>query len=110
MIEIRYKEKNVLEGKEYLLEVQGHAEYAEPGKDIVCAGVSSLTIALVKTLRSQEDIYYTRNNVKISEGYVKIKVVVPKEEDITKLDMVFNTILEGYKHIETEYPDNVRVV
>lgn len=33
-------------GVEHRVTVAGHAGYAEPGKDIVCAGVSSLFVAL----------------------------------------------------------------
>lgn len=44
MIHIMYDEKNLT------LEVAGHAGYAEPGKDIVCAAVSILYQTLLKNL------------------------------------------------------------
>lgn len=32
--------------------VEGHAQYAKPGKDIVCAGVSSVTVGTVNAIES----------------------------------------------------------
>ena len=36
------------------LTVEGHANYAESGKDIVCSAISVLTDTLIKTLKSHE--------------------------------------------------------
>ena len=32
----------------YTVDIEGHAEFAEEGKDIVCAGVSALAMAAVE--------------------------------------------------------------
>ncbi|PZD94129.1 ribosomal-processing cysteine protease Prp [Paenibacillus sambharensis] len=32
--------------------VEGHAEYAKPGKDIVCAGVSAVTVGTVNSIEA----------------------------------------------------------
>ncbi|MBR2315615.1 MAG: ribosomal-processing cysteine protease Prp, partial [Clostridia bacterium] len=39
--------KYTVEGDTHTLTVKGHANYAEYGKDIVCAGVSALVQALI---------------------------------------------------------------
>ena len=55
MIEIRYKTDMIKEGRTFELTISGHANYAKKGKDIVCAGVSALTIALIRTLNDMKD-------------------------------------------------------
>lgn len=45
----------VVEVKEDGIKVTGHAGYAEPGKDIVCAAVSVLTQNLIKCLDTFTD-------------------------------------------------------
>ena len=34
-------------------EVSGHAEYADPGMDIVCSAVSALTITVINSVEEQ---------------------------------------------------------
>ncbi len=47
MITIRFRKKS----DEYLsFEVDGHAEYADPGEDIVCAGVSAIAFMGINAL------------------------------------------------------------
>ena len=48
MIEIKLYKNDM--GNYHRYEVEGHAEYAEYGKDIVCAGVSALTQSALFTL------------------------------------------------------------
>ena len=42
MIEVRIRPERI--------EIFGHAGYAEPGKDIVCAGVTALTQTLIQSI------------------------------------------------------------
>ena len=64
-----YKKKGTYFG----FSVQGHAEYAEPGSDIICAAVSALTINAVNSLESltSDKILLEENE----DGSVKCKVV-----------------------------------
>ena len=41
-------------------EVSGHAEYADPGMDIVCSAVSALTITVINSIEEQcDDDFYS---------------------------------------------------
>lgn len=77
------------------LEVTGHSGYAEKGKDIVCAGVSTIvqTYAFITVENGGCEEY------RMGDGYLFVKAKDSKENDI-RLHMV-KTALEA---IEGEYP------
>ena len=84
------------------LSVKGHANYAEHGKDIVCAGVSTLIQTLIESLES-----LTTDKIKydISPGWVDIKHGNLSERGQLLIDSFFI----GINGIASVYPDYVRV-
>lgn len=91
MIEIRYAAEN---GR-HRLHIYGHAGYGEYGADIVCAGVSAITFALL--------------------GYLELGQPAAAEVDITAHDdetvrAAFAMAVCGYRQIADQYPDHVRFV
>lgn len=84
------------------IEVCGHANYAEAGKDIVCAGVTALTQTLIRSL---EDL--TRDGIKyeISPGRADIYYRDLSEEGKLLVDSFFI----GVCSIADEFPGYVRV-
>ena len=72
--------------------VTGHADYAEHGKDIVCAGVS----ALVQTL----EMYAIGHGGKSVHrpGYARI-------DNINGSGEVFSCIAEGLRRMTESYPE-----
>lgn len=82
--------------------VSGHAHYAEPGKDIVCAGVSTLAQTLIEAIErlTGDEIKYS-----ISPGTVDIKY-----RDLSAgAQLLVNSFFIGVEMIANEYPANVRV-
>ena len=77
--------------------VQGHADYAEKGKDVVCAAVSALVYALVATLEESDNI---RETV-IRAGYA---TVAAKKEN-----RAFDVVRGGISQIAARYPSCVTV-
>lgn len=61
MINIHIKEKGELKGMSF----RGHADYAEHGKDIVCASVSTIFQLAIMGLRVLEQQY--PSHIKIKE-------------------------------------------
>lgn len=52
-------------------EVSGHAEYADPGMDIVCSAVSALTITVINSIEEQcDDDFYSDFNQET--GYISL--------------------------------------
>lgn len=82
--------------------VSGHAGYAEAGKDIVCAGVTALTMSLVKSINDLTD---DKIEYEISPGRVDIHCGNLSEAGKLLVDSFFI----GICLIAEEYPDNVRV-
>lgn len=77
-------------------EITGHAHYAEPGKDIVCAGVSTLFITITNQL--------------LCKSYVKLQ---DKKVSILNPDEIDNALVEallcGLYDIQQNYPNYVSV-
>lgn len=83
--------------------IKGHAHYAEPGKDIVCAGVSTLAQTLIYSLSemTSDDILYD-----VWNGSVEIKHGTLSEE----AQLLVKSFFIGFKLIADEYPNHVKLV
>ena len=82
--------------------VAGHAEYAEAGKDIVCAGVTALTQTLIRSLEglTSDEIEY-----EISPGRADMHYRNLSEAGKLLVDSFFI----GVCSIADEFPDYVRI-
>lgn len=95
MIEVRIRPERI--------EISGHAGYAEPGKDIVCAGVTALTQTLIKSIEelTDDEIEYS-----VSPGRVDINHRNLSEKSKTLVDSFFIGICQ----VADEFPEYVRVL
>lgn len=84
------------------IKVSGHANYAEDGKDIVCAGVTALTQTLIRSL---EDLTRDEIQYEISPGRADIRYGNLSEEGKLLVDSFFI----GVCQIADEFPDHVRI-
>lgn len=82
--------------------ISGHAGYAPPEKDIVCAAVSVLSQTLIESLERLTDDTITYN---IKPGTVDINYRNLSERGKLLLDSFF----VGVRMIAAEYPDNVKL-
>ena len=85
------------------IQISGHANYAEEGRDIVCAGVTALTQTLVKSI---EDLTEDKIEYDISPGRADIKFRNLSEKAKALVDSFFI----GIRLIADEFPENVRIV
>lgn len=88
------------------LEIEGHANHAEKGKDIVCAAVSSLFYTLCESLRESVSMLYEEPIVKDEEGKGYIGCC-PRGEYEGNILRSYWTILIGLQMIAEQYPKNV---
>lgn len=95
MIEVRIRPERI--------EISGHAGYAEYGKDIVCAGVTSLTQTLIQSIENltDDEIEY-----RISPGKVEVEYRNLSEKSKTLVDSFFI----GICMIAEEFPEYVRIM
>ena len=74
------------------LEAKGHAGYAPPGQDIVCAAVSTLVYTLAQNLMLM--LHPDEYSAKFEEGYAYIEAH-PPEASAERCRGVFMTIANG---------------
>nr|WP_288451394.1 ribosomal-processing cysteine protease Prp [uncultured Anaerostipes sp.] len=82
--------------------VSGHAGFAGAGKDIICAGVTSLTQTLIKSLN---DLTEDKIEYEMSLGRADIKYRNLSEAGKLLVDSFFI----GICLIASEFPDYVRI-
>ena len=84
--------------------IDGHSGYAEEGKDIVCAGISTLSHAwnkLCVELMKQNKI--TINSLFVSDGHSEITITDPMGYTMYALQMQ----KIGYRALMENYPENI---
>lgn len=86
--------------------VRGHANYAEQGKDIVCAGISSVIESAFIVL---EDYLIDENTIQYRDSGVSEFWVVSEleEKQKTMLDTVLAMITITAKSLEHQYQEYV---
>ena len=92
----------VITASQDAVHIRGHANYAPHGQDIVCAGVTALTQALVESLET-----LTGNEIKydMSPGRVDIEIKDPDED----AQLLMDSFLVGAYAVADEFPEYVRV-
>lgn len=96
------------EKSEYILEVKGHADFGEEGKDIVCAAISILFYTAADILEDNKKMLETFNyEMESGEG---ILFVTPKEKYQGNVQMILLTVLTGFNVMATNYPHNVKLI
>lgn len=87
--------------------VSGHAKYADPGKDIVCAGVSAVTVGAVNAIEKLTGLV---PDAKVRSGW--LTAIAPESGESAK-DGQVQLLLEGMvaalESIVDEYGKFVRI-
>lgn len=82
--------------------VQGHANFAKLGKDIVCASVSTaliLSANLIKRLNQENNVV-----IEISDGFFHLKVKTQTKEIIS----VYENLVWTLEELEKTYPNYIK--
>lgn len=89
------------------IEVIGHAGAAEPGRDLVCAAVSTVTFMLVNLIDSIRD-KLEECEIETKSGYTKVRYVAKEEyEDILRTQL--EVIKIGFYMVASRYEQFVSV-
>ncbi|MDD3186878.1 MAG: ribosomal-processing cysteine protease Prp [Bacilli bacterium] len=94
---------NVKKGKHIKeIEMTGHANFADFGKDIVCAAISSIVTTTINAIIRIDDssIKYT-----VNDGYIKIEIL--KNNEI--INILIENMLEELKSIQDKYKKNIKI-
>ena len=92
------------------MEVQGHANADEKGKDIVCAGVSMITGALIGMLEEAEARGRTMAEWKWDENKALLVIWAdPNMGSLAEIKAYFRMCIKGLRMLHDEYPRYVDV-
>lgn len=98
MINVKYKKKDYITN----IDIRGHADFDEYGKDIVCASVSSVVLNTINIiLLVDENIISVEN----SGGYINISVRGFNE----LVDKILLNLIDELKELTEKYKKNIRV-
>lgn len=97
-VKINYKNNRIS-----MLEIKGHAGFAEAGKDIVCAAVSSLLISSINNINSFDASFldYYEN-----DGYAKI--IINKEVKEPKI--ILDNMIAMLYDLQKDYSKYIHII
>ena len=97
-VKITFKNEDVIS-----LLIQGHANQNDYGKDIVCAGVSTIVYGSINAI----DKILTKDcvNFELKEGYTFLEVTKNSQE----LQTMLNMMIIQLKTLEESYPEYIKI-
>ena len=99
MIEVRF-DKTIPS-----LKVMGHAGSEEYGRDLICAGASTLVWTLAENIRYLEMSGYLRScDIRVGRGDAFISCDA-KQEYRAQIGRIFESICVGFEILADKYPD-----
>ena len=102
MIQVSY------EREQHRLTVQGHAQSAEKGKDLICAAVSILVFTLAQNIYELGDKgFLAEYVVRLDEGDAELAC---DGEYHRCYKLVFDTICTGLELLATDFPEHVTFI
>lgn len=99
MIKVLIKEKL---NKISYLKISGHANSASKGEDLVCAGVSAISVGILNAIDEKNK----KVIIDIDEGLVEIIV----EEYDDELQLILEILVIQLKTIENKYSKYIRII
>ncbi len=85
------------------IEISGHANYDEYGKDIVCASVSSIVITTINAL-----IDIDENSILYEDDNNKMTIKILKDDLITK--KLTNNMILLLEQLQNDYKDYIKII
>ncbi|MFS0612554.1 ribosomal-processing cysteine protease Prp [Lederbergia ruris] len=88
--------------------MQGHAQFADKGEDIVCAGVSAVAFGSLNAVIALTPI---EPDISIEEdGFLECQLPYPMEEEVKKqVQLLLEGMIVSLQTIEREYPEFVKI-
>lgn len=84
------------------IEISGHAMYDDFGKDIVCAGVSSIVITTINSI-----LRFNNSDITYKEEKDKFTIVINNHNEI--VDNLIENMIDMLQQIEENYPKNIKI-
>ncbi len=91
------KDNNIIK-----VDVLGHADYDQYGKDIVCSSVSSIVTTTVNAI-----LMFDKNYLSYSEKKDDFEIVIKENNEI--VDNLINNMINLLRELNEDYPDNIEI-
>jgi uncharacterized protein YsxB (DUF464 family) len=104
MTRITYSPQNLT------IAIRGHAEYAEAGKDIVCASVSILGMTIAQFAGKLKDEGLANPEIIVEKGDLYIDINPNTYTDYEDVLWVVDNICAGFELLAQQYPNNVEYI
>ena len=85
------------------IEIKGHAFSAKYGRDLVCAGISTVTTGICNALA--ELSIYDENQITIEEGLIIIPNLISDE----KIQLICEVLIVQLEMIKQSYPNYIEI-
>ena len=92
-----------VEIKKDLIKITGHAGYADAGKDIVCASVSSIVYTTVNGIMNID-----KDAIKFSDDNNIFKIKIINKSKV--VNILINSMIDLLNDLEKQYPENIKIV
>jgi len=89
------------------VKVTGHAYSDEPGRDLICAAVSTLAQTLANAIEEVGGVPEKSYDLKISSGCFQLKLKNDNLSDV--IDIIFRTFRVGIEAIERTYKEYIKL-
>jgi len=106
---IRAKIERTADGFVQAYTIDGHAQYDEPGKDIVCAGVSAVAVG---TYNAIESLLGLKPKYVMGNGFMHVDVSglrIDSAETREKLNLLLESMIVMLRTIEQSYGEYITV-
>lgn len=92
------------------MDMRGHADFAELGKDVVCAGASILgmTVAQAVQIMSDNGRLRKKANITIRNGRITV-TAKPKPECLAEAQHIYYLGEVGFKLLSEAYPGTIKL-
>lgn len=90
------------------LRVEGHSDFDKIGKDIVCAGISTLFYTLGEALNDSKDMLRGGHTFEDENGRGLIRCEPYKKYQLN-IETMYKTVLTGMHLMAVNYPRNVEI-
>ncbi|GIP16908.1 hypothetical protein J40TS1_25500 [Paenibacillus montaniterrae] len=87
--------------------IEGHANYAKHGEDIVCAGVSAVSVGTVNAIEALAGVELP---VKMKNGWLSSRIPSAADADTdAKIQLLLESMIVSLDTIAQSYGDHVRL-
>lgn len=86
-----------------IISINGHANFDDYGKDIVCAAVSSIVMTSIEGIAT-----FDQMAVDIQEETYKLIIIINKHDDIT--NKLIANMLKCIQEVANKYPQNIKII